>query len=93
MRFTSVVFPAPLEPMRASTSPLLTRKSTWSTAWVSPKDLASWRVSREAHAAVRRRRRGSHRRKLPTIPAGRTSTRATSTTPSTSCQYTVCPTA
>src|SRR5439155_24881563 len=37
IRFTSVVFPAPFEPISASTSRSLTVKSTWSTAWVSPK--------------------------------------------------------
>src|SRR3989304_1869952 len=37
IRLTRVVLPAPLEPMRASSSPWLTVKSTRSTAWVSPK--------------------------------------------------------
>src|SRR5437773_9363310 len=36
IRLTSVVLPAPLEPMRASTSPSCTRKSTRSTARNSP---------------------------------------------------------
>src|SRR5215467_9391081 len=36
IRFTSVVFPAPFEPIRARTSLSLTVKLTWSTACVSP---------------------------------------------------------
>src|SRR5262249_22274356 len=36
IRFTSVVLPAPFEPMRARTSLSLTVKLTWSTACVSP---------------------------------------------------------
>ena len=42
--FTRLVFPAPFEPMRASTSPSFTVKSTPSTAWVSPKCLVSFVV-------------------------------------------------
>ena len=45
IRLTSVVLPAPLEPMSASTSPSRTVKSTWSTACVSPKYLVSWLVA------------------------------------------------
>src|SRR3989338_6766511 len=37
IRLTRVVLPAPFEPMRASSSPWVTVKSTRSTAWVSPK--------------------------------------------------------
>src|SRR5262245_38035858 len=44
MRFTRVVLPAPLEPINDSTSPCSTRKSTWSTAWVSPKALCNFSV-------------------------------------------------
>src|SRR6266446_8499535 len=44
MRFTRVVLPAPLEPINDSTSPCSTRKLTWSTAWVSPKDLCNFSV-------------------------------------------------
>ena len=50
IRLIRVVLPAPLEPMRASTSPSVTVKSTWSTAWVSPKDLVSWVRLEQAHA-------------------------------------------
>ena len=46
IRLTSVVFPAPLEPINARTSPSVTVKSTWSTACVSPKYLVSLSVSR-----------------------------------------------
>ena len=88
-----VVLPAPLEPMRASTSPAATAKSTWSTAWVSPKDLQSWEVAQQVHGHTARTGRARSRRTVPTMPAGRTSTRATSTIPSTICQYTVWPTA
>src|SRR5215510_12430121 len=44
IRFTRVVFPAPLEPIKDSTSPCVTVKSTWSTAYVSPKDLYNFSV-------------------------------------------------
>src|SRR5438046_1222892 len=39
------VLPAPLEPISASTSRSLTVKSTWSTAWVSPKYLTRFFVT------------------------------------------------
>src|SRR5881409_3289815 len=45
IRLTSVVLPAPLEPISASTSRSLTVKSTWSTAWVSPKYLTRFFVT------------------------------------------------
>src|SRR5207302_161762 len=45
IRLTSVVLPAPLEPISASTSRSLTVKSTWSTAWVSPKYLTRFLVT------------------------------------------------
>ena len=93
MRLTSVVLPAPFEPMRASTSPAVTVKSTWSTAWVSPKDFVSLSVLKHAHDAAALRKRGTRRIAVPTMPAGRARTSTTSTTPSTICQYTVWPTA
>src|SRR5919198_1045436 len=51
IRFTSVVFPAPFEPISASTSRSLTVKSTWSTAWVSPKYLTRSLVTRRLTSA------------------------------------------
>src|SRR5882762_4662013 len=45
-RLTSVVLPAPFEPISASTSPSLTLKSTASTARLSPKDFANAWVAR-----------------------------------------------
>src|SRR5690242_10891553 len=46
-RLTRLVFPAPFDPIRASTSPCLTVKSTPLTARLSPKDLVSaWVASR-----------------------------------------------
>src|SRR2546425_7635122 len=52
IRLTSVVLPAPLEPISASTSRSLTVKSTWSTAWVSPKYLTRFFVTRsEEHTS------------------------------------------
>ena len=53
MRLTRVVLPAPFDPMSASTSPSVTVKSTWSTAWVSPKDLRELLGLRECHDAGR----------------------------------------
>ncbi len=93
MRFTSVVFPAPFEPMSASTSPSVTVKSTWSTAWVSPKDLVSCSVSR---MLMTRAPSGSAARAgiaVPTMPAGSARTSSDQHDPSTICQYTVWPTA
>src|SRR5437773_5065020 len=52
IRFTSVVFPAPFEPISASTSRSLTVKSTWSTAWVSPKYLTRSLVTRRLTSAL-----------------------------------------
>src|SRR5437867_3830587 len=51
IRFTSVVLPAPFEPISASTSRCLTVKFTWSTAWVSPKYLTSSLVTRRLTSA------------------------------------------
>src|SRR2546422_354365 len=51
IRFTSVVLPAPFEPISASTSRCLTVKFTWSTAWVSPKYLTSSLVTRRPPSA------------------------------------------
>ena len=46
IRFTRLVLPAPLEPISETTSPSPIAKSTLSTAWVSPKYLVSFVVSR-----------------------------------------------
>src|SRR6266496_379840 len=46
IRFTRLVFPAPLAPINARTSPSPMVKSTLSTAWVSPKYLVSFSVWR-----------------------------------------------
>src|SRR3970282_86834 len=51
MRLTSVVLPAPLEPMSESTSPWLTTKSTLLTARFSPNDFAIARVERRLISA------------------------------------------
>src|SRR5947207_9837541 len=51
MRFTSVVLPAPFEPMSASTSRSRTVKFTWSTAYVSPKCLTRSCVTRRLTSA------------------------------------------
>src|SRR5204862_6449337 len=50
-RFAGGGWPAPLGPMSASTSRSLTVKATWSTAWVSPKYLTRFLVTRRLTSA------------------------------------------
>src|SRR5881628_2905694 len=69
IRFTSVVLPAPFEPISASTSRCLTVKFTWSTAWVSPKYLTSSLVTRRLTSASLLPARGEPRRG-PDDPGG-----------------------
>ena len=97
MRFTSVVFPAPFDPMRASTSPSATvevhvvdRVRLAKGLGELLRDQDVWRA---AHDAAVLRKRGKSRIAVPTMPAGSASTRTTSTMPRTICQYTVWPTA
>src|SRR5437667_6461891 len=70
IRFTSVVLPAPFEPISASTSRCLTVKFTWSTAWVSPKYLTSSLVTRRLTSASLLPARGEPLRG-PDDPGGR----------------------
>src|SRR5439155_9953 len=66
IRLTSVVFPAPFEPMSASTSRSFTVKFTPSTAWNAPKLLTRSRVtSRSMSAAPSPRPETFHRADEP----------------------------
>src|SRR3990172_2386803 len=65
IRFTSVVFPAPLEPISPNSSPWFTTKSTSSTAWVSPNHfrtrvVSSSAMSGDPPAPGEERREGPH---------------------------------